>query len=95
MENGNRNDQHVKALQRLLSIVDEQGKTEYAEALQAGIKALQDSPDQNQEDKSDGLRLSGSASDQLLQLAAQVRSTTLTPTQRTAAAARLVRMGKG
>lgn len=97
MEERNRNDQYIKVLQRLLSIVDEQNKTEYSEALRAAIKALQDqedSPDRNK-DTGDDVRLSGTPAEQLLQLAAQVRSTTLSPTARTQAAHKLARMSGG
>lgn len=94
MEDRNRNNDHVKTLQRLLDIVDSQGKTtEYADALKAAIRALQDQPDKADQDS--GLKLTDDASSQLLALAAQVRSTTLSPSQRTAAARQLIRFGGG
>lgn len=87
------NEQHVKALQRLLDIVNSQGKTtEFSPALEAAIEALQkDAP----ADQDSGLKLADDVSNQLLAMAAQVRSTTLSPSQRTAAATKLVRLGGG
>lgn len=88
------NEQHIKVLQRLLSIVDEQGRSEYAEPLKAAIQALEEQPEKSDE-QGNGLKLSGSPSDQLLQMAAAVRSTSLSPSQRTAAAHQLVRLSGG
>lgn len=89
----NSNQEAITNLKRLREIAADQQKDSFVQAIDAALKALGD--DDQGENKDDGLRLSGSASNQLIQLAQQVRDTTLTPTQRTAAASRLVRMGGG
>lgn len=87
------NEQTISDLKELRSIASEQNKSQFVRAIDVALKALGD--DQEQEDKQDGLKLSGSPADQLIQLSQQVRNTTLTPSQRTAAAHRLVRLSGG
>lgn len=88
-------EQYIATLQRLSQSAKNQNNLEAQEALDYGVKLMQDKKERGDSPNKDDVQLSGSASDQLIQLANQVRSTTLTPTQRVAAAHRLVRMGGG
>lgn len=99
MEERNRNNEQnsnretLTNLKRLREIASQQNREDFVSALNKAIEAL--SGDEQGEDKSDGLRLSSSASDVLDNLSQQVRNTTLSPSQRTAAAQKLVRFGGG
>lgn len=87
------NDQTIENLKALRTVCQEQQKAEFVAALDKAIEAL--SGNDQGEPKTDGLRLSGSASDQLLQLAAQVRKGTTTPEDRTNAARYLTSLAGG
>lgn len=88
-------EQYIAALQKLSQSAKQANNAEAEEALDFAVKLMQDKKERGDSPKKADVQLSGSPSDQLLQLAQKVRDNTLTPTQRTAAASRLVRMGKG
>lgn len=87
------NTEAIANLKRLRAIADEQAKPEFVAAIDAALKALGEERDQG--DKADGLKLGMTQADILNDLASRVRSTTLSPSERTRHAHALVRMSGG
>lgn len=87
------NEQVISNLKILRQLSVEQDRPQFVSAIDAALKALGD--DEQKEDKGDGLRLSGTASEMLEELSARVRNTTLSASERTRHAHALVRLHGG